>query len=445
MKCLEICFIIFGIAFATSEDSGCGNLRYMTEPQGTFTSMNFDGSTFYDNNAFCQWNIDLPDPLKVVELNFNLFDVEGAPNCVYDSVKVYDGIDDTAPLLENLCGHNLPLPIVSTGTVMYVTFRTDFSVQRAGFSAYYTERDPSVTCAIGTYLCGDDTTGTCRDVAERCDEKVNCLSTGADENGCPGNPERCGEPSIIPSTEFSVKIVNGTEAIPHSWPWQISLYYNKGHSCGGSVLNDKWVITAAHCIGLGDADNIIIFDVMAGEHSLTASEPSNRKYLAEELFIHHNYNPFTYDNDIALIKVRGQIEMSDEISEICLPEQDAEFADGDDAYITGWGDTKGTGDWRVLRQAKAPFIDTEKCNDVDAYNGEVTETMICAGYLEGGIDTCQGDSGGPLVWQDPTNEKWILAGLTSWGDGCALPMKPGVYTKVSFFVNWINEIMLTNP
>ncbi|XP_006817825.2 trypsin-5-like [Saccoglossus kowalevskii] len=425
------------------EDSGCGNERYMTGVTGTFTSMNFDGETPYDSFADCRWNIDIPNSDKVVELSFSHFDVEGSARCQFDEVAVHDGGGAPSPILERLCGHHIPFPISSTGPSMYVTFISDSVIEWTGFEAHYRSRDEPISCEQPTYLCGNDESGYCAPSEERCDAKLHCI---IDELGCPGNRDNCGQPAITPNTgsEVHTDIVNGETAIPHSWPWQASLHNSKFHACGASILNEKWVITAAHCVSLA-RDNVYIFDVVAGEHNLTDPAPSRQEYGLEKIIVHAEYNPVVMNNDIALLKIRGVINMTAEISEICLPAQGTGHQDGDEAWITGWGDSLGTADERALQQAKTYLIDTAACNDTESYNGAISTNMVCAGYLEGGIDACEGDDGGPLVREDPITKIWYLYGITSWGDGCALAMKPHVYTKVSNYVDWINQMMLANP
>ncbi|XP_006817822.1 plasminogen-like [Saccoglossus kowalevskii] len=440
----RLCLLTLIVGLTSAQElSGCGGDRYLTGTTGKFWSHeDFDGTTQYPNDASCQWNIDVPDPTQFVELTFNHFDVEGSSLCRYDGLFLYDGTSDAAPIMIRLCGHHIPFPEVTTGPSMYATFTSDFIIRWTGFEAVYNQRATQPkTCSEDMFLCGRDDTSDCVTFVERCDDKYQCE---IDEMGCPGNVVNCGEPAIPPNTEVSIQVVNGTEAVPHSWPWQISLHNNKGHSCGGSILNDRWIITAAHCV-FGSVNQIYIFDIVAGEHNLTDPAPSRAEYAVDKIIIHENYDASTLDNDIALLRTRTQITMTDEISEVCLPAQDRPYEDMDEAWITGWGDSMGTSDERALQQARTQLLNTSKCNHPESYNGEVTENMICAGYFEGGIDTCQGDSGGPLVIEDPTTQKWILYGLTSWGYGCAEPKKPGVYTKVSKFVDWTNNVMLTNP
>ncbi|EDL83067.1 plasminogen, isoform CRA_c [Rattus norvegicus] len=107
--------------------------------------------------------------------------------------------------------------------------------------------------------------------------------------------------------------------------------------------------------------------------------------------------------------------------------------------ITGWGETKGTPGAGRLKEAQLPVIENKVCNRAEYLNNRVKSTELCAGHLAGGIDSCQGDSGGPLVCFE--KDKYILQGVTSWGLGCARPNKPGVYVRVSRYVNWIEREM----
>nr|XP_006817823.1 PREDICTED: cationic trypsin-3-like [Saccoglossus kowalevskii] len=196
-------------------------------------------------------------------------------------------------------------------------------------------------------------------------------------------------------------------------------------------------------LGYRAEEQIYMFNVRAGSHNLTDPAPSEVEYEIEEIIVHPDYNAITIDNDIALMKIRQTIVMTDEISEVCLPEQGEMHVHGDEAWATGWGTSMGTADNRALQQVMLPFVDNTICNTI--HEGEVTENMLCAGYIDGHYDTCSGDSGGPLVRQDPVTLKWVLYGLTSWGYGCADQMSPGVYTKVSNYVNWVNQKMYQNP
>ncbi|KFP30526.1 Enteropeptidase, partial [Colius striatus] len=123
------------------------------------------------------------------------------------------------------------------------------------------------------------------------------------------------------------------------------------------------------------------------------------------------------------------------IQPICLPEKDQQFLQGINCSIAGWGYIVNGGPTSdILREAEVPLISNEKCQEwMPEYN--ITENMICAGYETGGVDSCQGDSGGPLTFED--GNEWVLVGVTSFGYKCALPRRPGVYVRVTMFVDWI--------
>ncbi|CAO2628729.1 Plasminogen (Fragment) [Lemmus lemmus] len=134
--------------------------------------------------------------------------------------------------------------------------------------------------------------------------------------------------------------------------------------------------------------------------------------------------------------------ITDKVIPACLPSPNYVVADGTLCFITGWGETQGTFGAGLLKEARLPVIENKVCNRYEYLNGRVNSRELCAGNLSGGTDSCQGDSGGPLVCFE--KDKYILQGVTSWGLGCARPNKPGVYVRVSWFVNWIEEVMKKN-
>ncbi|XP_056409472.1 serine protease hepsin-like [Hyla sarda] len=118
--------------------------------------------------------------------------------------------------------------------------------------------------------------------------------------------------------------------------------------------------------------------------------------------------------------------------------------DGKVCSVTGWGNTQYYGQQSdILQEASVPIISSTVCNTPEYYNNQITGKMFCAGYPEGGTDACQGDSGGPFVCEDSISRtsRWRLCGIVSWGIGCALPNKPGVYTKVDQYQRWIYRAM----
>ncbi|MCH7801533.1 MAG: serine protease, partial [Chloroflexi bacterium] len=255
------------------------------------------------------------------------------------------------------------------------------------------------------------------------------------------DPEPQPEPQIV-----STKIVGGSIAQVGAWPWQVALLSDgstpeSGQFCGGSLITDEWVVTAAHCMfdTSGALKQPSEIDVQAGIHALSSNAGQRRD--VSSIVVHPSYNPTTFDNDIALVKLSSPVTLDSTVSTIVpLTPEDGSLANpGVTATVTGWGTTSSGGLFSDdLRQVEVPIVSTSDCNSSASYNGAITANMLCAGSIEdGGIDSCQGDSGGPLVVPDGAG--WRLAGVVSWGTGCALPQKPGVYTRVSEMRDFISQ------
>jgi secreted trypsin-like serine protease len=236
------------------------------------------------------------------------------------------------------------------------------------------------------------------------------------------------------------KIVGGKPAPAGAFPWQVSLGVSSiadpfsAHFCGGSVFNEKWIITAAHCaVGLTPAKVIIT----AGTNRLV--DGAVRRNV-NRIIVHRNYNAASKDNDIALMELRDPLPTGLQIKKIELltPGEESGFTDTSVFTVTGWGVTQEGGSVvRDLRYLDAlPFVSRTTCNLPQSYDGRITSNMLCAGVRVGGMDSCQGDSGGPLSWGTGAAPK--LAGIVSWGDGCARPDKVGIYTRVVNYIDWIN-------
>ncbi|KAG3290532.1 plasminogen isoform X2 [Ictidomys tridecemlineatus] len=244
----------------------------------------------------------------------------------------------------------------------------------------------------------------------------------------------CGKPKVEPK-KCSGRVVGGCVANAHSWPWQISLRTRFGrHFCGGSLISPEWVLTAAHCLEKSSRPSS--YKVILGAHREVNLEPHVQDIEVAKLFLEPTRA------DIALLKLSRPATITDKVIPICLPSPNYVVADRTECYITGWGETQGTSGAGFLKEAHLPVIENKVCNRYEYLNGRVKPTELCAGHLDGGTDSCQGDSGGPLVCFE--KDKYILQGVTSWGLGCARPNKPGVYVRVSRFVNWIEGIMRNN-
>ena len=247
----------------------------------------------------------------------------------------------------------------------------------------------------------------------------------------------------LPVNIFSqVDIVGGEDADISDYPWQAAMYAD-GYLCGASVINQYWVITAAHCVEEGNqiiaAENITIgvgsSNPYAGLFSAGGDE-----YDVQEVISHPNYGG--NGNDIALLRMKDPIQFDvnvQPISIICSEQVAAGAQDpGVSSTVTGWGNTTQGGDGSdVLQYIEVPIINPNDSGLSNQLNVNST-TEIIAGAIDGGMDSCQGDSGGPLVVRNIEDTEWLLVGITSWGLGCAQAGRPGVYTKVSNYINWIN-------
>ncbi|KAI1903696.1 hypothetical protein AGOR_G00029880 [Albula goreensis] len=257
-------------------------------------------------------------------------------------------------------------------------------------------------------------------------------------SSCPGSEVvtlrciACGSRTV----RSGVRIVGGQTANRGAWPWQVSLQARFQHLCGGSIITPEWIVTAAHCVAeLSDPSEWTVF---AGY--LTQSEMNSQPGNRVQRIITHNFDSETKNNDIALMKLMRPLTMSDTVRPVCLPNAGLNFAAPRKCWISGWGATVSQGQSsEALMEAQISLIDRSVCNGPQVYNGEITDTMICAGELKGGVDSCQGDSGGPLVTEQ--GSVWWLVGDTSWGYGCAQRNSPGVYGNVTYFLNWIYEQM----
>ncbi|XP_075956494.1 ST14 transmembrane serine protease matriptase a [Anarhichas minor] len=341
-----------------------------------------------------------------------------------------DGVDDCGDLTDELnCGG------CKSGQITCKNNKCVSEKNRCDGTDNCGDGSDELDCGRGTDVSCSDLTYRCKNneciskVNPECDNTPDC-EDGSDEENCD-----CGR-SIFKTS----RIVGGEDADEGQFPWQVSLHVKSfGHVCGAAIISPMWLVTAAHCVQ-DDARTRFsqpgTWEAYLGLHRQGNIGPSVVKRNLKKVIPHPNYNAHTYDNDIALMQLDSPVKYSDYIRPICMPAPQHDFPVGSTVWITGWGATREGGfAAKVLQRAQVRIINHSVCNDL--MGGQITSRMLCAGVLAGGVDACQGDSGGPL--SSPSGSRTFLAGVVSWGDGCARRNKPGIYTTVTKFRGWIKE------
>lgn len=235
-------------------------------------------------------------------------------------------------------------------------------------------------------------------------------------------------------------IIGGDEAKPGEWPWQAQINYGSSHWCGGSLINENWVLTAAHCV---DGVRQSSLTVRLGLHKRSAPGAQVQARGVSDIRIHPSWSPFTIENDVALIQLDSPVTLNKWVQPIAIEPNVPPV--GTKAFVTGWGWTTGGGTASdVLMEATLPVESTATCNAAGTLPLNVEASMVCAGFVGGEQGGCHGDSGGPLVVPAGFSNGWRQIGVVSWGVGnfCS---SYTVFARLSEFAAWIDGIVGAVP
>ncbi|XP_065806314.1 hepatocyte growth factor activator isoform X1 [Labrus bergylta] len=242
------------------------------------------------------------------------------------------------------------------------------------------------------------------------------------------------------------RIMGGNSALPGTHPWMAAIYIGQLDFCGGTLVSSCWVISAAHCFFGNPLKSQI--RVVLGQQHFNGTGIYTRTFGVEDYIFPKQFSVFNPTlHDIVLIKLKKQdgrcVRRTPFIRPICLPDKSMTFPDDYCCTISGWGHMyEKVEGYSSLQEAGVRLISHDSCRKPDVYDNHVTADMICAG-LNNCADACQGDSGGPLACA--RNDVSFLYGIISWGEGCGRTGKPGVYTKVVNYIDWINSVIRRKP
>ncbi|KAM4606984.1 urokinase-type plasminogen activator-like isoform 2-T2 [Polymixia lowei] len=242
------------------------------------------------------------------------------------------------------------------------------------------------------------------------------------------------------------KIVGGALTPIESQPWVAAIFHERlNFQCGGSLIAPCWVLTAAHCFPHGENIQARHLSVYLGKSSINDTDiDREQKFTVEQLIVHQQYNDSNdnYNNDIALLKIKssdGECAVrTSSVRTVCLPPDLIMLPSGIQCSIAGYGKESDRA-WhysQYLKQARVTLLSQKVCRSRPYYGNLITQNMFCAGSPDWSTDACHGDSGGPLVCE--VSGRMFVFGVVSWGDGCARKNKPGVYTRVTNYNNWIS-------
>uniref|UniRef100_A0A4W2IHG6 Transmembrane protease serine 6 n=1 Tax=Bos indicus x Bos taurus TaxID=30522 RepID=A0A4W2IHG6_BOBOX len=432
------------------------------EPQGVLSTPYFP--SYYSPSTHCSWHLTVPSLDYGLALWFDAYALRRQKYnmpCTQGQWTIQNrrlcGLRTLQPYAERI-------PVVASAGIT-INFTSQISLTGPGVQVHYSLYNQSDLCRA-TFQCQEDS--TCIPLSRVCDRQPDCLN-GSDEEQCQEgvpcgtftfrcedhscvkkpNPQCDGHPDCRDGSDEQHcdcglqgplgRIVGGAVSSEGEWPWQASLQVRGRHICGGALIADRWVITAAHCFQEESMASPALWTVFLGKVWQSSRWPGEVSFKVSRLLLHPYHEEDSHDYDVALLQLDHPVVRSATVQPICLPARSHFFEAGLHCWITGWGALREGGPTsNGLQKVDVQLIPQDLCSE--AYRYQVTPRMLCAGYRNGKKDACQGDSGGPLVCKEPSG-RWFLAGLVSWGLGCGRPNYFGVYTRITGVIGWIQQVL----
>jgi len=367
--------------------------KIVTLNPGDVATFNSPGyPNYYDSRTKCGWKFKASQSSGRITITCSSFNLQPAVrNRCRDYLKLGR---------RKYCGN--AAPTVTTGNSLKILFKTDRTSNWRGFK------------------CTASVDGT-----------VVTTTSPSVTTTAPPPSGRC----VCGKANRATRIVGGVTTEVNEYPWQVALV-GQGSSqvfCGGSLINDRWVLTAAHCTASG------VSQVLLGNHLQSQTDSNEKRINVRRVVDHPNYNSRTLNNDFSLLELSEAVDLESvapAIRPVCLPSaSNPSQYENVPSIVSGWGTTSSGGSQpNALREVTVKTMTNSACNGKYG-SGTITSAMICAANPN--KDSCQGDSGGPLVRN--VGGYFNLIGVVSWGYGCADSRYPGVYARVTNQIDWITR------